>query len=186
MPSCPYLTSVKFPLITVVLLSVASVLRGADLQPLLDNSPFGRPPAAASTTVPAAEAPLEFRSLIVEGGHRYFSVFDPSAQRGYWVGEGDEENQSGITVSSYDDDARRLVVNQGGRTYELLLKQANILAGAVPTPAVTTAGTGNNDASRVRPASNNAADARRLEAVAAEVRRRRALRQAAAANAPTQ
>ncbi len=185
MPSCPYLPPVKFPLITVVLLLAASALRGADLQPLLDNSPFGRPPAAESTTVPAAQAPLEFRSLIVEDGRRYFSVFDPSAQRGYWVGEGDEENQSGITVSSYDDDARRLVVSQGGRTYELLLKQANIVAGAVPTPAVTTANAG-NDPGRVRPASNNAADARRLEAVAAEVRRRRALRQAAAANAPTQ
>src|SRR5690606_28505580 len=131
-----------------------------------------------------AEAPLEFRSLIVEDGRRYFSVFDPSAQRGYWVAEDGADDQSGITVSTYDDDAHRLVVSRGGRTYELLLKQANIVAGAVPAPvALTNNGSNNN---RARPAVNTAADARRLEAVAAEVRRRRALRQAAAANATGQ
>ncbi|MFH1497457.1 MAG: hypothetical protein ABII82_06485 [Verrucomicrobiota bacterium] len=174
----------KFPLLTVVLLPAASALCGADLQPLLDNSPFGRPPVAESTTVPAAEAPLEFRSLIVEDGRRYFSVFDPSAQRGHWVAEDDADNQSGITVSSYDDEAHRLVVSHGGRTYELLLKQANILAGAVPAPVALTNNGNNHD--RGRPTVNNVADARRLEAVAAEVRRRRALRQAAAANATGQ
>lgn len=185
MPSCPYLMSVKFPLLTVVLLPAASALCGADLQPLLDNSPFGRPPAVESGTVPAAEAPLEFRSLIVEKDRKYFSVFDPSAQRGYWVSEGDEDNQSGITIASYDDESHRLVVRQGGRTYELLLKQANILAGAVPAPVVAGANASGGPP-RVQSSSNNAADARRLEAVAAEVRRRRALRQAAASNATPQ
>lgn len=177
--SCPYRNSVNPSPLTLVLslFVLAAPLAGADLQALLDNSPFGKPPAKESIAEATSQVPLEFRSLIVEDQGRYFSVFDPAAQRGYWLSENNAEGE--IVINSYDEEARELVVSQSGRVMRLPLKSANIIAGAVPTVAAPAQPNG-----RQAPQVNrdSAADARRLEAVAAEVRRRRALRQAAASN----
>lgn len=172
----------NFPVLTVILMLVGPVasLTGADLQPLLDNSPFGRAPAPEPVVVTSNEALLEFRSLVVEGGQRYFSIFDPTAQRGYWVAEGEEAG--GISVASYNEDDQQLEVQQGGRTLNLVIKTANIVAGAAPLPGAPGA-SAQTRTPQVR--TTGAADPKRLEAVAAEVRRRRALRQAAT-NATTQ
>ncbi len=154
---------------------------GEDLQPLLDNSPFGQAPKAETTVSAPAEASLEFRSLVVEGGQRYFSVFDASTQRGYWVAEG--ESKGDIEVSGYDPDNQELRVSQGGRILHLTMKRANIVAGAMPSAVVAAAPTNNATGPRSSQArQSNPADSRRLEAVAEEVRRRRALRQAATTN----
>ncbi len=161
-------------LIAVCLFAAASsVLAATDLQPLLDNSPFGKAPVVEEPVVAAGEAPLEFRSLVVEDDRRYFSVFDPASQRGHWIAEGEEGGD--IVFVGYDAEAQQLVVRQGGRSLELALKRADIVAGVMPTVAVPNNAPAQR---RVRPAGQ--ADARRLEAVAAEVRRRRALRQSAA------
>ena len=160
-------------LIAVCLFAAASsVLAATDLQPLLDNSPFGKAPVVEEPVVAAGEAPLEFRSLVVEDDRRYFSVFDPASQRGHWIAEGEEGGD--IVFVGYDTEAQQLVVRRGGRSLELPLKRADIVAGVMPTAAAPNA----PPPRQVRPAGQ--ADARRLEAVAAEVRRRRALRQSAA------
>lgn len=150
-----------------------------DFQPLLGRSPFGQPPAAP-VQAPVETPNLEFRGIVVEGGARYYSVFNASTQRGEWVREGDAK--ATVQVTEFDAENNVLVVVQNGRPLRLTLKESTISTLAVaPTPAAGGARqggprpTGNNNAA-VTPAP---ADAQRLEAIAAEVRRRRALRQSA-------
>ena len=153
----------------------------ADLQTLVDRSPFG-PSGAVAGTVPVAEAgTLEFRGMVVDQGGTAYSVFDASANRGFWLREGEN---GPIRIKSYQADDNILEVDQGGRAVKLQLKRATIQAGAAIAMAPKPAVVNNAQPGGAAPAAAVAADARRLEAVAAEVRRRRALRNAAANNQP--
>ncbi len=157
-----------FLLLPVSVVTVAA----ADLQSLVDNSPFGKAPVVQNNAPPTEVPPLEFRGVYTEAGVRHFSVFDPSSQRSYWLAEGAEEK--GIAIQNFDTSSDKLTVQHQGRTYQLSLKTASITGSPVAAAPQMPV---NNGSPQVRSAE---ADQRRLEAVAAEVRRRRALRQAAA------
>ena len=162
-------------------------LEAMDLQTLVDRSPFS-PPKAAVAESGQQEQPgtLEFRGMVVDAAGTSYSVFDVTASRGYWVKEGGD---GPIRVKSYNPQDNQLEVEQNGKPVKLQLKRATIQAGSpvaaaaprppsqpgVPQPGGGPPGMG-------RPNGEPGADARRLEAVAAEVRRRRALRNAAANN----
>lgn len=161
---------------------VASGAHGMDLNNLIERSPFA--PPGVTNTAPVSETPvqLEFRGIAADESGAMFSVYDLTTNRGYWVREGEAGL---ISVKSFDAAENQLVVEQGGRTLPLKLKRASIQAGAAVVAAA--GGTPNFPAPNVnanRTAANPAADAQRLEAVAAEVRRRRALRNAAQTGAP--
>ena len=151
--------------------------RGMDLNSLVERSPFAPPRGQVVEQTNEVQPQLEFRGIATDEGGTIFSVYDIAASRGYWLREGEV---GALAVKSYSLADRQIVVEQGGRMLSLQLKRASILAGAVmaiPMPA-------NNSGQANRPATNPAADGTRLEAVAAEVRRRRALRSAVQSATP--
>lgn len=156
----------------------AGVLSAANLQTLLERSPFAPSGAGAAAAGPQTEqGTLEFRGMVTDGGGTSYSIFDTTANKGRWVREGDDSGP--FKVRSFDAVTNTLEIEQDGRATKLSLKRATIQAGApvaammsAPSPVGPAAG---GEQKRAEPA---AADARRLEAVAAEVRRRRALRNA--------
>jgi hypothetical protein len=151
------------------------------LDSLLRNSPF-TPPAAAQNG-PAVETALEFRGVLVDRGEHFFSIYDPSARSGMWVGLNEAGNP--FTVQSYDAEKTTAAVQFRGRVLNLALKQAKVTslpaqAGPVPLP---TNGPGPQPTVNASPQGDEAA---RLAAVAEEIRRRRALRAQSSMNLPSQ
>ena len=147
-------------------------LSGMDLSTLTARSPFAPAGSGRPEAVPAEAAQLEFRSIASDQGGMMFSIFDATANRGHWLRMG----EAGFAVvKSYDSAQNQIEVEHQGKIIQLRLKRATIQVGAampVPVMAQMPGLPVNKDANgQVAPT-----DARRLEAVAAEVRRRRALR----------
>lgn len=164
----------KFSLGLSLLLLGAPLLRAQPAPGLAANSPF-LPPNTAATA--AAEAtPLELRGILTMGRKSSFNLYDPATKASEWVGL----NEAGqkFTVTNFEPGADRVTVNYQGRVLTLTLQQPKIVAAPVgqgPPSATPVA---------MPPAVLNptsADEARRMEAVAAEVRRRRALRLQASA-----
>jgi hypothetical protein len=158
----------------------AAPLRAVDLQTLVDRPPFSPPPQAADTGTAEPQGTLEFRGMVTDAEGTAYSVFDTTTNKGRWVRA--EDTNSPVQVKGFDAANNTLEVEQNGRAVKLPLKRAIIQAGqpvAAMTPAapLPNAAPGNPAANQARP--EGAGDARRLEAVAAEVRRRRALRNSA-------
>lgn len=147
-------------------------------------SPFLPPdaPAVVAGAVSAQGAPIEFRGVVVIGGRQRFNFFDPARKQSVWVGL--EEPGMPYRVTAYDAAGERVTVEVGGRVLTLALEKTKIasspppanvpVAGSAPAAPAAAAAPG------VAPVVLNptpADEAKRLEAIAAEVRRRRALRQ---------
>lgn len=143
-----------------------------DLSGLLQRSPFGS--TATGQTV-AAEGPLEFRSVMVDQGEMFFSIYQPANQTGLWVALNEAGNP--FTVRSYDDKTETVTVEFQGRTMALALKQAKIHAFVQKNPVMPQGGAPAPGAPPSAAPANAADEAGRLARVAEEVRRRRALRQ---------
>jgi hypothetical protein len=142
-------------------------MAAADLQSLLDRSPFAPPKDQTTGEKPEEQGMLEFRGMVQEGGEATYSVFDATTNRARWlrVGEGDS-----FKIKHFDASTNQLEVERQGKSLKLLLKRATIQTGSAVVAAPQPGGQPN-----ARP-GDPANDARRLETVAAEVRRRRALR----------
>ncbi len=158
-------------------------LRAVDLQTLVDRSPFSpAPQAGESGGTQEAQGNLEFRGMVTDAAGTSYSVFDTTTNKGRWV-RADDTN-SPVQVKNFDATNNVLEVEQNGRPVKLPLKRAVIQAGqpvsamTAPAPAAPPS-PGNPTANNNQNRPDAAADARRLEAVAAEVRRRRALRNTA-------
>ncbi len=158
------------------------VVATSGAQPLA-RSPFLPPNAPAETAVTVTEnAPLQFVGQLGEGEGAMYSVFNPATRRAVWLRVGEETET--FSLQGYDADAETVRVVQGGQLLTLRLEAAKVAAGggAVAAGPLPVAG-GNALTNSVRVNPTPADEARRLEAVAAEVRRRRALRQQAAEQA---
>jgi hypothetical protein len=154
------------------------------LQTLIDRSPFS-PPAGhdAVENAAAEQSVLEFRGMVVDAGGTAYSVFDATANKARWLRVGEGES---FKVKQYDAASSQLEIEQNGKTLKLSLKRATIAAGPAVVMNPTPAPQQPNGAANARP-GDPVVDAKRLETVAAEVRRRRALRSnppPPAANAP--
>ncbi len=149
----------------------------------LARSPFLPPPTGPVAEVAVTEnAPLQFCGVIGEGEDAIYNVFNPAKRRSQWVKVGQETET--FTLRSFDADAETVVVAQGGQVMTLRLQAAQAASGpgaSVGPLPIAGAGNGQQNAltASVKVNPTPADEARRLEAVAAEVRRRRALRQAA-------
>jgi hypothetical protein len=168
---------VRSVLALVAVLSSGGALGAVGLQNLLDRNPFAPSGQAAVTGTPAEQGVLELRGVVTDATGTAYSIFDASTSKGRWVRSDDLE--SPYVIRNYDPVNGLLELEQNGRPLKLALKRVSIQAGAPislspPNPAGGPGQTVSRDA---------AADAKRLEAVAAEVRRRRALRNASR-NAP--
>jgi hypothetical protein len=171
------------PLFAVALLAVGlSAPRGAAAQSINTQSPFVSPGASAAAT-PTQNAPLELRGMVATKHGNLFAIFDPTKRQSLWVGL--NEQGSDFVVRNYDANNEMITVDYQGRTLTLPMKASKVESlGPLPNPAQVNV---MNRPGQIRPANamvSAADEARRLESVAAEVRRRRMMRQAAQAGLP--
>lgn len=168
------------PLFAACLCAAAlSVLSGSVFAQSGSPSPF-MPEGGAVVAAPTENAPLELRGIVATKSGYMFGIFDPTKRQSFWVRP--NEQGSDFVIRNHDVQNETVTVNYQGRSLTLAMKAAKVESmGPVPSPLV---------ANMQRPAGPNqppvalnptpADEARRLEGVAAEVRRRRMLRQAAA------
>jgi hypothetical protein len=163
-------------------LGLASVSFAAE--GLSRNSPFipaGGPSGPAATT---ENTPLELRGIMTTANGNVYGLFDPAKRQSSWVKLNETGND--YTVRTFDAANDAVTVEYQGRILTLALKAAKIQSlapSALPQPVAATAPQMQPNLSpNGQPAFNPTPvdEARRLESVAAEVRRRRALRQSAA------
>ncbi len=155
------------------------------------KSPFLPPAGAAPAAAAAAtDAPIEFRGLMDMGGGVQFRLYEPAKKRGTWVKLNERDAEFEVVAKQHDAAAETLTVEHKGRTLTLAMRKPKVVsAGSVaqmlpPPPATAMPAP---PSANVMPAVTQtvvlnptpADEQRRLEAVAAEVARRRALREQA-------
>lgn len=149
---------------------------------------------------------LELRSITSLGKMKSFSIYDTSVSKGFWVKL--DETVEGVSVSDYNKSDESVLVRSGGFSKRLKLKEAKIVALAVQAPAAQaakapaagaaaatpnmnmTTGTatlkaGNTTAAPINNLSDDEVRAR-MQRVAEEIRRRRAMRRQMAEDAAAQ
>ena len=150
---------------------------------LASVSPF-IPVQAAGVGAPTPGAPIEFRGTMDLGDGPQFRLVDTSHKNGAWVRLNEREPNLDVVVKQHagDGDNETIVVEQQGRSFTLPLHTAKVVSSgaagqglAAPPPVQMP----NMPAAVTQSVVVNptpADEQRRLEAVAAEVARRRALR----------
>lgn len=172
-------------LLPVVLLA----LTGTGRAQLAASSPF-LPAAAAGASTVTEGAPIELRGVMETRSGMSFCIFDPAKKVSAWVRLNEKEHD--FVVKSYDATNESVTVEHGGRVLTLGMRAVKVASSGQATAPAPLPSTGMPNVPTpvtqsvvVNPTP--ADEARRLEAVATEVRRRRALREQAsiqAANAP--
>lgn len=153
------------------------------------RSPF-LPPQAAGGATPTQGAPLEFRAYMSTNEGTLYRIYDPGKKAGVWVKLNERNPDFDVIAKQHNEDNNTLTVEHGGRTLTLAVREAKVVSGGgpgqmAPPPQPTPLPA---PAANVAPAVTQsvvlnptpADEQRRLEAVAAEVARRRALREQAA------
>ncbi len=164
---------------------LAGAMCASPLDSLRKNPPFGAARAAAPPG--ASGQPIEFRGVAEENGVLWFSIHDPATGRTLWRRLNDADDR--LVVRQYDASTNTLTVDYQSRPLSLTLRAAPRVAG----PAVVPMGVPGQQPpvlAQVQPAAVASGDnAQRLQQIAEEIRRRRALRQQTAAqpgNNPSQ
>ncbi|MDP3068925.1 MAG: hypothetical protein Q8N18_01495 [Opitutaceae bacterium] len=146
---------------------------------LASKSPF-MPAQAAGASAPASNAPLEYRGYLEIGGMRQFRLYDPEKKVSVWVQLNERHADLNVLAKEHDADAGTLTVEHRGTVHKLAIRVGKILAGGAPPPPTVAASIPSNVAPAVVQSvvvnPTPADEQRRLESVAAEVARRRALR----------
>ncbi len=148
------------------------------------RSPF-LPPQGATTKAATEGAPLEYRGFIETAQGLQYRIYDPAKKAGAWIRIDQKHADFDVLAKQYDNDQKTLTIEHAGRTLTLAERKPKIVssgnaAQAMPPPP-------QNPQPTVAPAVTQsvvlnptpADEQRRLEAVAAEVARRRALREQA-------
>ncbi len=147
------------------------------LDGLAANSPFMPAQSVNAAPVVAENAALEFRGFVSTREGLLFGIYDRTRNTGAWVRQGERGGE--FNVVAYDAANEWVTVEYQGQKLTLSLPSARVgqaAPSAVPAPA--------SNGAIPTVSSANPDEQRRLESVAAEVRRRRALRQSAVNNAP--
>ena len=145
---------------------------------LATTSPF-MPPKSASTAAPTADAPLEFRGVAELPEGTAFRVFDPSRKTGAWVRLNERDPDLGVIVKQHDPAHDTVTVEHQGRTLTLALRQSKVASsGAAMAPAVMMPPQMQvpTVASMAQTAPAAPLQQAQIDAVAAAVQQRRALR----------
>lgn len=156
---------------------------------LASRSPF-LPPQSAVPNAPTADAPLEFGGYLdTPGDGRLYRVLikDPARKGAVWVKLNERNQDLDVVVKQHDDEQQTLTVEHGGKTLTLAEKKAKVVSSGPAGQAMPPPPTAVPPPAPVPPAVTQAVvlnptpadEQRRLEAVAAEVARRRALREQA-------
>jgi hypothetical protein len=166
-------------------LILASILSGGALfaAGVSTESPFLPPGGnAAASQKPAESTPIEFRGLIADAEGLRFAIYEPTKQQGAWVRIG--EKDAPYKTLSYDSAMQAVIVDYEGKRQTLGLKEAKFGAGTVSAAAPVPAAAPQPPGSRPPQRAATGDDAKRLEAIRAEVARRRAAREASAQQQP--
>ena len=150
-------------------------------------SPFLPPAAATNTAAPTAGAPLQYRGFTEDSGGVRFRIVDPARKTGTWLKLNERDTTFDVTVKQSGADYATVVVEHQGRTLTLALPESKVASSgsasqpapavAPPPPMMTNVPPAVTQAVVVNPTP--ADEQRRLQAVADEVSRRRALREQA-------
>lgn len=141
------------------------------LDSLLANSPFAV--VKSGQAADAGTQPLEFRGVSEEKGGPFFSILDTATKRSRWVVMNDPSDD--FVVKSYDADAHTVSLDQHGRVLSLTLKSGPRIVQNVPPPMPP--GSNGQPGVTMPNGGGKGAEAQRLQQIAEEIRRRRALRQ---------
>jgi hypothetical protein len=173
------------PIRSLAAAGLALVISQPSLAQIAAKSPF-MPPQSAASAGPTAGAPLEFRGVIGSASGTLYRIYDPGKKVGVWVPLNERHSEFDVLVKQYDESQQTLVVEHQGKTLKLAERKAKVVssgsaAAAVPPPVIAPV------PSNVSPAVTQAVvlnptpadEQRRLDAVAAEVARRRAMREQA-------
>jgi hypothetical protein len=157
-----------------LLLGMSALLHGADT--LSGSSPFLPPSTGGEAATASTDAALELRGIMGADDQLRFSIYDPAKHMSSWKRLNEPGHE--FVVRSYDASRDAVTVDYQGRSLTLMLKTAKVasapasgppIAGAAPQPV------GGPVVLNPTPADEQ----RRLEAIAAEVNRRRMIRQQA-------
>jgi len=157
---------------------------GAQAQ-IAAKSPFL--PPAGSANAPTQNAPLEFRAMMETPEGMLYRIYDPARKVGSWAKANEKNSDFNVLVKQYDAERKTLTVEHDGRTLTLPERESKIVssgaAAQVMPPPIQMPVPGQNMSPAVAQTAvvnpSPADEQRRLEAVAAEVARRRALREQA-------
>ncbi len=181
-------------MVLVVSFSIGGVLLAQENDA---RSPFA-PPSAKQPVEPPKTTPvtaldsIEFRGVIEIGGNAWVSIYDPKSKKSYRLTK-DELGEDGFSLVNYDTGNKpgeeTIMIRQNGLTKELSLKDADIITlkeaprqapqraaeNAQPTPSAPTRRPPANTNQNMEAASDEEVR-ERMQRVAEEIRRRRALR----------
>lgn len=182
----------RAPTIRLVALAVLAggAVAGARAQ-VAAKSPFMPPAGAAPAAAAASDAPIEFRGLMDMGGGLQFRLYDPARKTGSWVKLNERNAELEVLAKKHDPTGETLTVEYKGRTLTLAMRKPKVVSAGTAAqmlpPPPSASASPPAPAANVMPAVTQsvvlnptpADEQRRLEAVAAEVARRRALREQA-------
>lgn len=165
------------------------------------ESPFV--PRGQAATAAVNNTPIELRGMTSDEEGMRFAIYDPVRKDGKWV-RIDEKNDA-FVVRSFDEATNRIVVDYQGKAQTLMLVEPKFgpgktVAGAITLPGVVPGQPGvvaanaaqpfqgrfgpqqgqirqGQGAQQAQPQQQSADEAKRLEAIRAEVQRRRAARE---------
>ncbi|MCS6244471.1 MAG: hypothetical protein H2172_11525 [Opitutus sp.] len=162
-------------------LGALSASAAISLDGLTTNSPFLQRSSAVALPTHSEASTLEFRGVISTSAGTLFGLYDRTRNQGAWVRQ--NEKGADFNVLAYDAANAVVTVDYQGQKLSLALSSAKIETAAPSLiPMIAAAPL----AAPATPAVNgaNPTDQRKLESIAAEVRRRRALRVATPAVTP--
>jgi len=163
---------------TLCCFAALSILLGATpvFAELAARSPF-LPPQGSGPSAATEGAPLEYRGMMTTGEGMLFRIFDPGRKMGWWVKIDQNQPDLGFTAKKYDREGDTITVEHQGRSLTLAPRVAKIVSAGsaqAPMPVGMPMPSAVTQSVTLNPTS--ADEAKRLDAVAAEVSRRRALR----------
>lgn len=141
------------------------------------TSPF-LPRTGSAIGAASENSPVELRGILKDNGASVFGLYDPVKKQGGWVKLNETGKDFPATVRGYDAANEAVTVEYQGRVLNLALKTAKIETLAVTAQSAVPRPLPNQPAPGVA-AAPSVDNARQMEAVAAEVQRRRLQRQAA-------
>jgi hypothetical protein len=163
------------PLVFIVASIAGTSARAVELTPI---SPFAPPSSSADSNATPANSPLELHGILSTPEGYKFNLCDQAGHINAWIGL-NATGQQPFVVLSHDVAQHRVTVKYQGRELTLSLAQPKITAMAQQMMNMPQLGGISPQMQPGSVATNPADERMRLERIAEEIRRRRAMRAAA-------
>jgi hypothetical protein len=167
-------------LMSLALLAAVTAGTPAVRADLAQTSPFLPSSLSEAAAKAGPSGPVELRGVMTTSQGTEYCIYDVVKKTSAWVGL--NEQGPGFVVKSADPASDSVTVEFQGRTMNLVLRTAKVASAGSAVPAVNNQGASAITQSVVLNPTP-ADEQRRLDAVAAEVRRRRMEREKAAQDA---